>query len=197
MQSPTFPTSPLAVIHTTIVSSTLASTVLLLALVFALLNPVWSRAALALQAVTLAVMGLAQRWGPPRRIAIYTLLLAGVTLIWDPTLPPTDVAQEHVRELLALTVSVVVFADLLLRREALSFRPARVGVYAGLVDLDEAAAFFRSDPARLQARLIARKARIIAAPDGSTLVALDDVLAALRERGPDPGGASPAQSLRD
>lgn len=197
MHSPTFPTSPLAVIHTTIVVSTLASTVVLVALVFALLDPMWSRAALALQAVTLAVMGLARRWGPPRRIAIYALLLAGSTLLWDPTLPPTELPDEPVRHLLPLAVSVVVLADLLLRRDALSFRPARVGVYAGLVDLTEAACFFRSDPAWLHGRLTARTARLVDAPDGSTLVALEDVLAVLQERGPDPGGPGPAQSLRD
>jgi hypothetical protein len=34
----------------------------------------------------------------------------------------------------------------------------------------------------------------LTAPDGLTLVALDVILAALHEHGPDPGGRSPTQS---
>lgn len=196
MHSPTFPTSPLAVIHTTIVASTSAGAVLLLALVFALLDPSWSRAVLALQAVTLAVMGLAWRWGPPRHIAIYALLLSGAAMLWDPTLPPAAVPDEPVRDLLPFVVCVVVLTDLL-QREVRSFRPARIRVYAGLVDLAEAACFFRSDPAWLYGRLTACNARLMTAPDGSTLVAVADVLAVLRERGPDPDLPGTAHPLRD
>lgn len=196
MHSSTFPTSPLAVIHTTLVSSVLASAMLLLALVFALINPVWSRAALALQGVTLGVMGLAWRWGPSRRIALYALLLAGSTMLWDPTLPPAVLPEEHVRQLLPLAVSVVVLADLLWQG-ASSFSPARIGVYAGLVELTEAAAFFRSNPSRLRAKLAAWDVALVTALDGSTLVTLEAVLAALQEHSSDPGGRGPAQSLRD
>jgi hypothetical protein len=191
MHSSALPISPLAVVHITIRLCTLASTALLLALVFALIEPVWSRAVLALQAVTLVVVGLAARWRPPRRVAIYALLLAGATLIWDPSLPPTQLPEEQVRHLLPLVVCAVVLADLLLRPSAPSFTPARVGVYAGLIDLIEAAWFFRSDPARLHAQLVARNARLVAAPDGSTLVALDEVIAALREHDSN-GGPGPA-----
>lgn len=110
MHSPTFPTSPLAIIHTTLVGSTLASTALLLALVFALTESVWSRAALALQAVALAVMGRARRRGPPRQIAIDAL--AGSAVVWGPTPPPAKPPEERVRYLPPLVVSVVVFAAL-------------------------------------------------------------------------------------
>lgn len=187
MHDLTHPRSPITVIHATILLCTIASTALLVALVFALLDPVWSRAALALQAVTLVVMGLARRWGPPPRIAVYALLLGMSTVLWDPTLPPTDLPEGGIRHVLPLVVSVVVLADLLLPRpDALPFRPARVGVYAGLVDLTEAAWFFRCDPALLRERL---GARLVIAPDGSILVALDDVLAVLHESGPGPGGS--------
>ena len=151
MHSPTFPTSPLAVIHTTIMSSVLASGV---------------------------------------------LLLAGSTLFWAPILPPATLPEKHRPHLLPVAVSVVVLADLLWQG-APSFRPARIGVYAGLVELTEAAAFFRSDPSRLHAKLLALDVALVPAPDGSTLVALEAVLAALHEHGPDPGGHGPAQSLRD
>lgn len=75
--------------------NTLASTVLLLALGFALLEPVRSRAALTLPAMTLTGSGRIRRWSPPRRSASDRLLLAGVTLFWHPTLPPTTVVEEQ------------------------------------------------------------------------------------------------------
>lgn len=195
MGSPPLARSPLMVVHATILLCTLGSTALLLALVFALLDPVWSRAALALQAVTLAVLGLAAPWRPPRRLAVYAVLLVGATVLWDPTLPPVDLAEDRVLQLLPLVVSVVVLADLLvIHPGAPPFRPDRIGVYAGLVDLAEAAWFFRTDPAQLHVRLVSRNARLVRAPDGSTLVALDDVLAALGGSDPGPPGAGSVSS---
>jgi hypothetical protein len=174
--------SPLAVVDATIRLCILGSALILFTLVFALLDPAWSRAALALQAVALGVLTLAAPWRPPQRLAIYALSLALATVLWDPTVPPTALLTEPATALFALAVIVAVVADLLLvRQNSPRFAPLRLPVHAGMVELDAAAYFFRTDPAHLSALLLRHGARLVRSPEGSTLVALEDVLAALSD----------------
>jgi hypothetical protein len=117
-------------------------------------------------------------------------------MVWGPALLPTGRLKEQVRHLLLPTVSVLVLADLLLRQVP-SSGSARIGVYAGLVELTEAAGIFFSNPSRLRTTRATWSSPLQTAPDGTTLVAREAVVAALDEPGPDPGGRGPDQSRRD
>jgi hypothetical protein len=178
--------SPLAVLHVTILLCILGGATLVLSLVFALVDPVWSRAALALHGLTLIILILCARWRPPRRLGVYALLLAGTTYLWDPSLPPPHLPEGHTRGLLPLSLIVAIIADvLLLGRAGSLFAPQRMIVRAGCVDLVEAAYFFRRDPDELRGQLQRRGYPILSSDDGSELVGLDDLLATLGGGGPE------------
>lgn len=180
MQSLLFPHSPLSVIYRAIVLCMVIGAAILVTLLFELLTPFWSRTVIVLQGLAVLVALMAYRWRPSWRLVFYPLLLANMAYVWDHTLPPPNLPDGLVRVALPLATVIGIGGDLLMHwRRSLPFRPRRIPVYGGYVNLDEAAHFFRLPPDSVRLHCASTGCTTIVGRSGDEYVALDDLLIVL------------------
>jgi hypothetical protein len=168
--------SPLSVVHSAIVLCVVLGAGIQAALLLGWLSPFWSRTAIILEGMALLIALLASRWRPSWRLIFYPLLLAYLSYVWDPTLPPPQLPDGSPRIALPLVAILSIIADLLLpAKHVLPFRPGQLEVHGGYVNLDEAAYFFRLPPDIVRIYAAREGCAITRGRSGEEYIALADL----------------------
>ncbi len=171
------PRSPLAVVYSAIALCVLLGAGILVLLLLSWLSPFWSRTVIVLQGLALVVTLLAARWRPSWRLVFYPLLLAYLAYLWDPTLPPPYLPEGAVHIALPLAGVIAIVGDLLLQAwSKLPFKPGRIDVHGGYVQLDEAAHFFRLPPDIVRIYAVREGYALPRGRSGDEYIALADLL---------------------
>lgn len=156
-------------------------------LLFAELAPRWSHVGLAIQLISLGLLIVLLPLKRPRHLFLYPLLLTVAISICEPTLPPYQLPN-IISQAAPFAVVTLILGDLIQRRAVPIWRPQRLVVWNGRVDLIEAACFFQLDPVQLRQQLEQQGCQLRSASDGGTLVKLAPILTFLTTT-TDSGGA--------
>lgn len=174
------------------------SCLILAGLLPGLYAPVWSRAALLLQAAALLLgfcLILLRRRSP--RWLLYPVVLAWVVYLWDTTLPPPTLPDGLLRSLVPRLALIAILTDacIVIQRQLHKARVARttrmassvqgllqraIPVRNGLVPVDAIAELFQISPEELVARLHRHGRRTIDTPDRGPSLRLADLMLLLK-----------------
>ncbi|HET9224660.1 MAG TPA: hypothetical protein VFO07_19260 [Roseiflexaceae bacterium] len=158
-----------------------AGALLFLALLLEWPSPWWSRPALGLQGLALLLLLLLTRGYPPVRLLLYPLVLAAGIYLWDHTLPPPNLPEGPLRELVPRLILLWLFAE-----GVLSFQRSRkmrwraVQIRGRRLTLEDAATLLATTPADLRQRLGQAGRAIHIGEDGQEWLTLDDVRAIMK-----------------
>lgn len=147
-------------------------------LLFAELAPRWSHVGIAIQLLSLGLLIALKPLKRPGHLFLYPLLLALAISMCEPTLPPYQLPT-IISQAAPFAVVTLILGDLIQRRVVPIWRPKRLVVANGTVDLIEAACFFQLDPVQLRQELERQGCPLRNASDGGTLVKLAPILTVL------------------
>lgn len=185
------------------------SCVILAGLLQGMYAPIWSRAALLLQAVALLLgVGLILLRCRSPRWLLYPVVLAWVVYLWDTTLPPPNLPDGLIRGLLPWLALAGIMLDALMvmQRQFLRIRVARtmvtmqrpgrraIAVHNGLVPVETIAELLQISPEELVARLQRHGRYTIDTPDHGSSCRLTDLMLVLRYWHTDGERLSPADN---
>jgi hypothetical protein len=162
--------------YTAVALLTATGGLLFFTLVLEVHPPAWSRSALGLQALAMALALLLTYWHRPPRFFLYPIVLAGVIYLWDTTLPPPSLPDGPLRWLVPRAVLVSLLADLVitLRRWRVPPRKA-TRIYHGYMALDGVAQVLDTTSSDLRLRLRCASRAPIVGSDGTEYLSLDDL----------------------
>lgn len=103
--------SPQIIVLATLLILMISSLFVFLLLIYELSAPMWSRPAIFLQLLALAMAIVATPLLPAKRLLLHPVLAAGTIYLWDMSLPPPTLSHEFARTYLPLGMIALIVAD--------------------------------------------------------------------------------------